>query len=42
MNETNATKKASDLRVRETVKREGFFEFIWKIDTLKNMVDKFK
>ena len=42
MNETNATKKAFALRVIETVEREGLFEFIWEIDTLKNMVDKFK
>ena len=38
MNETNATKKAFALRVIETVEREGIFEFIWEIDTLKNMV----
>ena len=30
------------LRVLETVEREDFFESIWRIDTLKNMVDKFK
>ena len=42
MNETNATKKAFALRGIETVEREGFFEFIWGIDTVKNMVDKFK
>ena len=28
------------LRVLERVEREGFFESIWGIDTLKNMVDK--
>ena len=42
MNETNATKKAFALREIETVERRGFFEFIWGIDTGKNMVDKFK
>ena len=42
MNETNATKKAFALHVIETVEREGLFEFIWEIDTLKNMADKFK
>ena len=42
MNKTNATKKAFALRVIETVEREGLFELIWEIDTLKNMADKFK
>ena len=30
------------LRVLETVERESFFESISGIDTLKNIVDKFK
>ena len=42
VNETNAMKKAFALRVIETVEREGLFEFIWEINTLKNMVDSFK
>ena len=42
MNETYTTKKAFALRVIETVERKGLFEFIWEIDILKNMVDKFK
>ena len=42
INEANGTEKTYDLRVIETVERKGFFEFIWGIDTLKNMVDKFK
>ena len=42
MNGTNATKKAFALRLIETVEWEGIFGFIWEIDTLKNMVDKFK
>ena len=42
MNETNATKKAFALRGIAAVGREGFFESIWGIDTVKNMVDKFK
>ena len=42
MNEGNGAEKAFALRVIKTVEREGFFEFICGIDTLKNMVDKFK
>ena len=42
MNETNATKKAFALCVIETEEREGLFDLIWEIDTLKNMVDEFK
>ena len=42
MNETNAMKKAFALCVTEMVEREGLFDFIWEIDTLKNMVNKFK
>ena len=42
INEANGTEKTFALRVIETVERKGFFEFIWGIDALKNMVDKFK
>ena len=42
INEANGTEKTFSLRLIETVERKGFFEFIWGIDTLKNMVDKFK
>ena len=42
MNEANGAEKAFALRVIKTVEREGFFEFICGIDTLKNRVDKFK
>ena len=42
MNETNATKKAFVLRRIEMVEREGFFKSISRVDTLNNMVDKFK
>ena len=42
MNEANGAENASALLVIKTVDREGFFEFICGIDTLKNRVDKFK
>ena len=42
MNETNATKKAFSLCGIETLERERFFESIWRIDTLKNVIDKIK
>ena len=42
INEANGTEKTFSPRLIETVERKGFFEFIWGIDTLKNMVDKFK
>ena len=39
MNEANGAEKVFALRVMKTVEREWFFEFICRIDTLKNMVD---
>ena len=42
MNEANGAENVFALLVIKTVDREGFFEFICGIDTLKNRVDKFK
>ena len=42
MNKTNATKKTFALRGTETLERERFFGSIWRIDTLKNVIDKIK
>ena len=42
MNEANGAEKAFALHVIKTVEREWFFEFICRIDTLKNMVDQLK